>query len=305
MPTVKTKSEQPENTENDNPEQDIHEQASQRNEQDVAEMLRDMGDPIPDNSNEDEGEDATSADANDDSPDEHKEDSPEQVKGEEQEEGDEPDKDEIIANLRNKVAEMSGESDQREEPEGRQEDQPEPEESPQQEPIEVQAEEFVSEEEFDEIIQDRNKLNEVLNRVAAESANAAREAVLRQVPDIVSKTTDRQMTVRQSVQKFYEDNPDLQEYGSYVGHIVNKIRSEKPNAPISDVLNTAGEKAREDLGIHKEAEKLEKERRESEQEEPENDSPAFAKSGTGRRRGGKKDTRNDFQKQADEMLNAM
>lgn len=283
----------------------IEEQAREHNKSDVEEMLSAMGSQPQQEEDESKETEEPKNEEQEQEQEETEKPKAEQSEGDEEEESQNPDKDEVIQRLRSQIEEMSKKGE--EEPKGEEEskepkgEEQEEQEEQESEQVEFESQEFVSEEEFDDIIQDRSKLNEVLNRVALESANATREAILRQLPGIIDQSTSRQLTVRQSIQKFYTDNPDLQEYGSYVGHIANKVRAEKPDAPMVTVLNEAGEQARKDLGIQKEAKKTEEERRKSDEEEN-NDQPAFAKRGSGPRSGGKNDDRSDFVKQADEML---
>lgn len=297
MPRVKT----------DNSEQEEGKSPEEQNQEDVQTMLTEMGEGPEPEEQPDEAEEPEGSEQQEstETPEEREEPEAEgQEEQEEQGEQEEPSKDEVIKQLREEVNRLSQgepEAGQREQPE-REEPEGEQREEPEEQTLEFEGQEFVTEEEFDEIIQDRNKLNEVLNKVAFQSAKAAREAVLRQVPEVVSKTTNRQMSVRQAVQNFYQENPDLQEYGSYVGHIANRIKAENPDLGMNDILSKAGQEARSKLNIQKKAKEQEEERR---NEDNPQEGPAFAKRGTGRREGGGKDARTDFQKQADEMINSL
>lgn len=294
MPKIKQKDDAPEESK-EKSFNDVQDEAAEHNKSDINDMLESMG-------MTDEQEETEESETEEPKGEEQEEEEAavEEPEGSDEAEEEDISKDEIIQQLRDRVEELSGEEKPKEEPKEEEAQKDEEQEEQEEQVVEFDAQEFVSEDEFDEIIQDRSKLNEVLNRVALESANAAREAILRQIPDIVDKTTTRQMTMRQSIQKFYSENPDLQDYGSYVGHIATKIRAEKPDAPMITVLNEAGEKARNDLGLQEQAKEKEEERRKDEKEKE--DQPAFAKRGTGPRQGGKSDDRSDFAKQADEML---
>lgn len=224
--------------------------------------------------------------------------------GESEEEApsDEPEEDEVVAQLRSKVAEL--ETGKAFGPQGEEVETKETKEEPKAEEEEKQKlEDFITEEEFDEIQTNPNKMNEILNKVYQRARNSAYQDALKDIPDVVSTTQQRQQNLRNTIQKFYADNPELADYGKYVGYEANRIKSENPDKPLEDVLNEAGEVVKKELKISEVAKDKEQQRREDEEEQGQG--PAFAKRGSGRREGPKVDTRNDFDKQADAMLAAI
>ena len=88
--------------------------------------------------------------------------------------------------------------------------------------------EFVGEDEFEEIFQDRAKLNEKLNAIyqkAIETAAAQSSA-----------TTRQQVALQQIADRFYTENPDLKPYMKMVGDLTQKLITQKPNATYAEIL---------------------------------------------------------------------
>lgn len=224
-----------------------------------------------------------------------------QTKSDETQEEPEQNKDEVVSELRQRVAELeTGKAF--EEPE-KQTQEPSSKEEPAEKSTEEDIQEmasFISNEEFEEMQTDPNKFNEVLARVYQK----ARQDTLQDIPEVVERTSQRQMSLRQAVHNFYSENPGLREHGQYVGYVVNQIKNQNPDMPVQDILNKAGERVRNDLAINEQAKETETQRRKQESQ-TKDDQPAFAKRGSGSHKGGKQDTRNDFQKQADEMIQTL
>lgn len=220
---------------------------------------------------------------------------------EETEESETDEKDEVIDQLRGKIFELetgkafTGTEEEKEKAVEEETKDETPEEK------EEKVRQFVTTEEFDAIQTDPQKLNEVLQKVYQRAREDAYQASLKDIPDVISQTQARQQTMRQTIQEFYEENPDLSDYGKYIGYEANRLKAENPDKPIKEILDEAGQNVREELKIEKKAEEKERETREKEKDE-QGQGPAFAKSGSGKRTGAKTDTRTDFDKQADAML---
>lgn len=278
------------------------EEAKEQNAKEVGEMMEELG-----YSQSEEEEEEESKTTEEPKSEEKEEPKGEEPKDEEEDEGSD-DKDEVIKQLREEIASYkTGEAFKGKEETTETKSEEEPEEKETTEEKKERLKQFITPEEFDEIQTDPNKLNEVLARVAEESSTAAYERALRDIPQVVEATTKRQQTIRDAIGTFYESNPDLKDYGAYIGQIGNKIRSENPEMPIEEVLDKAGEQLRSDFKIEKAAKETEEQERKKESQKTKNEeeeSPAFVTKGTGKRSGGGEDTRSDFEKQADEMMNS-
>ena len=189
-------------------------------------------------------------------------------------------------------------------PQRKQEDTPqESQKSEEKEESEAKKiEAFITDEEFEEMQTNPQKYNEIMLRVYKRARQDASEDVIRQIPSLVQAASNRQLTLQQSVTEFYQKNPDLRKHAQYVGYVANQVKAQNPEMSVPDILNEAEQRVRADLDLTKQAEKAEEERQEN---LPKNKQPAFAHRGSGNHKGGKTDSRNDFQKQADEMINSL
>lgn len=229
----------------------------------------------------------------------------ESVQEEESEEEEEPSE---IEKLRNEFRELKEENAElRERIEGEDEgpeeeapQEPEEEEEPRQDLSETQ---FVTDEEFEEVTQDPESFNEFLQAFGERLLSAAEENILHQIPSLVQKTTERQVSTQQTVQNFWESNPELKEYSSFVQHIANQVESEHPDATLQEQLEETARRAREELNIKEKAEEIERNRQEGNDDESQESSPSTAPKPRGRRgpadRG---DDRSKQQQQIDELI---
>jgi len=163
---------------------------------------------------------------------------------------------------------------------------------------EVEPHEFLTDEEAQQLfgVEEASSLNEMLNRVY----DRAREDTIREIPELVEKTQERQQTMQQAVQSFYEDNPELREYKDYVSHKANEIQAENPDMDVEDLMEETAKRAKQGLKLKEKAEETEQNRREKE-EATDND-PAFAPKARGERGGSGQDNRSGQQKQIDELI---
>lgn len=225
------------------------------------------------------------------------------------EKAEEESKDEVIERLRNQISKYHS-GDAYHEPEGgkKSEDNENIEgrdTKEQKEEREAQVQQFITDEEFEEIQSDPRKMNAILNKVYERAREDGRQATLRDIPEVVANTARRQMTLQQIITNFYNENPDLKKHAGYVSYTAKLVRNEMPEASAEEVLQEAEKRVRKDLALRKRAKKEEEERRDEENNNDNNNQPAFARGNSGRRSGGQSDVRTEFQKQADEMISSI
>ena len=118
-------------------------------------------------------------------------------------------------------------------------------------------------EDLDEIIESKEKFEELLNRVRNQSINDANqrvENILTSLPKLVIKHVQRQTLITQALDDFYRANEDLIVVKRQVGIIANEITADDPTLTLKEVFNKAATKTREVLGFKKMAGKIEKKR---------------------------------------------
>lgn len=168
----------------------------------------------------------------------------------------------------------------------------ETEEGEEEQPSEKEVLEFMTPEELDELESNPQKMNEILNRVYTR----AQEDMMKSIPSVIQKTTNRQIALRDKVRDFYEENRDLAKHRDFVGFVANEIESDNPDKDLDWVFQETSKEARKRLGLKKQAQDTETRRRRSSDQKP-----AFGKKPRGSR-GGKQDTRNSQQKQIDQVI---
>lgn len=201
-----------------------------------------------------------------------------------------------MAEMREKIERLEGQIASQQEP------TPDPEPEPEPEPLTVDPVEFVDEETFAAIQEDRGKLNEVLNNLFVKALNTSREQFLKETPNIVESTVGRQQQLATTAKQFYEQNSDLKPHAQYVGYVANNVRAEMPNKPLKDVLAETAKRVRNTLNIQQEAESVNNNTKPNNN----NSQPAFAstRNSSGSRQNGA-DDRSDAQKQIDNMLDSL
>lgn len=118
---------------------------------------------------------------------------------------------------------------------------------------------FVENGEVEEILHGNvDALNEVLNRVYAQ----ARQDMMREIPEIIGRTLDRQSKLKKKAETFFESHPDLKENRQLIMRKYAEAESEHPDWGISGLLEEAAKRARSVKDMDRKAEVLEKERRE-------------------------------------------
>jgi len=108
-------------------------------------------------------------------------------------------------------------------------------------------EQFVSEENFEEITSSPEALNKVLSNVYNKAVENALTRILPSVNQIVAQ----QMHVRNLVDNFYKENADLAPYKEFVGFLANQILSKNPDWAYEKVFEEVEKLARAKLKLPK------------------------------------------------------
>ena len=106
---------------------------------------------------------------------------------------------------------------------------------------------FVSEEEMTDALQDRTKLNSLLNKVyskAVEQANVG-------IPAVVERAVASQVSMAMAVQAFYTQNRDLLPVRNYVGQVAREVQAEHQDWPIGQILVDVEQRVRKALTLAK------------------------------------------------------
>lgn len=207
--------------------------------------------------------------------------------------------------LRKTIDRLTAEQEKGEEAEetGEEEEKGEPEGETTQTGEETKSPFEVSDEEFNEMMKDKSKFVGFLNKFGDAIRQQAREDALRDVPDVVSKTTQRQQTLLEKKNQFFNDNPELKEHANYVGYTATRLYSQNPELSVDELFNKTAEQVRKDLALNKQAVEAEDSRMKKTAEQRKKPAFASAKTGGTRSQGG--DNRNEMQKDLDAMIESL
>ena len=112
---------------------------------------------------------------------------------------------------------------------------------------------FLGEGDHVDIMEDKARFNQLLNKVATVAFNAAvtasQERILRQIPQVVETTANQQRQIQTVVEKFYASHKDLEPFKQAVSMAAMQLHNENPAMPLEEILNKAAERTREVLRI--------------------------------------------------------
>jgi hypothetical protein len=97
-----------------------------------------------------------------------------------------------------------------------------------------------SEEQFDEVMKTPEGFNKLLTGVVQRSV----ETVLRNVPQMVVKLADQQITTRSAINEFYMENKDLVSNKAYVGMVANEMAAKNPDWTLDKLLGELGKEVK-------------------------------------------------------------
>lgn len=122
-------------------------------------------------------------------------------------------------------------------------------------PGQVAELDFLQGEDHVSILEDPQKFNALLCRVATTAytaaVNASQEAVMRKIPSVVSSAAQQQSTIERITSEFYAANQDLIPFKTAVSMAAMQLYNENPNLALPDLLAQASDRTRKVLRIQK------------------------------------------------------
>lgn len=164
----------------------------------------------------------------------------------------EPEIDDITA-LQNQVNDLMGQLQAQPQQQAQAQEVPQPQfQAPQ--PGEVTTVDFIGEEvNHVDLLEDREKFNGLLNKVATVAFNAALSAaqdrILRQIPQVVQSSARQQIQIEGITKDFYAANQDLAPFRNAVSMAAMQLYNENPNLHLSELLAKAAERTRSALRL--------------------------------------------------------
>lgn len=159
----------------------------------------------------------------------------------------------------------------------------------------VQTHDFIGDLELDDLLDTKEGLNNLLNKVYQAGVEASARSVMRRVPEVINSRIERHQSLNQIAEGFYRDNPDLANMKRTVALVAQEIVNNEPEIPMSQLLERAGVQTRSMLGIRRP-------RRDNTASRSGSRNPGFV-NGSGARQPRQSDNRTEVEKEIDELLN--
>lgn len=115
------------------------------------------------------------------------------------------------------------------------------------------SDDFLKDYDFDEVRDDPEKFKKFMFDVANYVKKQTEESVYKNLPQTVSSIAGQQIELRQTAQNFYNENPELAEVKPFVAKITNQVASENPQWDMQKVLAEVAKRSYKSLGLEKSA----------------------------------------------------
>lgn len=133
---------------------------------------------------------------------------------------------------------------------------PKPEPSPEPQDQDLTKEvDFIGDDDLSEILDSKESLNKLLNRVRFEALSLGQrlgtETVLRSIPEIVKRNVETQVTIQRMRDEFFSRNEDLSPYKRVVAECFQEIAAANPDQPMEKLLGETEKLSRQRLQLHR------------------------------------------------------
>lgn len=123
---------------------------------------------------------------------------------------------------------------------------------------ELEAEDFVSEEDYETAMGSHEGFNKVLNKVlssavahgikvATNVSNKKVEFLMRKTPAMIQRELNNRDAVRPLITKFFADNPEFKENKDFIDFVSAKVKEEHPDLSMKDHLSMVKKRASKTL----------------------------------------------------------
>ena len=123
----------------------------------------------------------------------------------------------------------------------------EPKDKPPVEPPEVDIEEFLTEEDFEGVFEDRKKFNKLLSQVYAKAKDDARKEAADELRPVLQGQVKKTVSAGMTVERFWNKNQDLAPISKLVSAAASKVQAANPKMSLGQVYDTAGKEVRKAL----------------------------------------------------------
>jgi len=130
------------------------------------------------------------------------------------------------------------------------------------EPLKLEDQDFIGDQDIEDIIRDKDTFNKLLNSVYTKGVNDSKkistEDILSSIPDIVKHNLNLLTLLKETSDKFYNDNKDLVPFKRVVAAVFEDIVAQNPDKKYTELMNLVAPEARKRLDLHKQVMRKEK-----------------------------------------------
>jgi len=129
-------------------------------------------------------------------------------------------------------------------------------------PLKLEDQDFIGDQDIEDIIRDKDTFNKLLNSVYTKRVNDSKkistEDILSSIPDIVKHNLNLLTLLKETSDKFYNDNKDLVPFKRVVAAVFEDIVAQNPDKKYTELMNLVAPEARKRLDLHKQVMRKEK-----------------------------------------------
>lgn len=107
---------------------------------------------------------------------------------------------------------------------------------------------FIGDGDIDEVLSSKENLNQLLQKVyergLEEASKLSAENVMQSLPRVITQYISQHLEMRQTVDKFYGDNPDLAMVKKTVAAVANEIAGNNPDLTTEEVFKRTAQQTR-------------------------------------------------------------
>lgn len=104
---------------------------------------------------------------------------------------------------------------------------------------------FIDEEGMQSLFESPDNLNRLLNETMQKTIST----IVRDLPQVINSEVMKTVEIQSTINRFYEQNPDLTEHSQYLGYISTEIAQKEPQLTLNENLKRTAEEFRKRTGI--------------------------------------------------------
>jgi hypothetical protein len=115
--------------------------------------------------------------------------------------------------------------------------------------VEIQEQDFLKDQDIDELTRDPAKLNKVFNDAVRKAVADSRTTIMSELPTVVRNQQEVIESMRETTKEFYNSNPDLTGFKKVVQSVFEEIASTNPNQTYGEIIGKVAPEVRKRLEL--------------------------------------------------------